>query len=105
MQKKKKSPEILRDYNLVAGSNSTTASSDTKTSALKLKRILIVLTAVMEVYVTGETLRQPWNMEDTTPFYMDVSLWRTEALRPLKKMYKIKLRFKPFLIYLYSKID
>lgn len=41
--------------------------------------ILIVLTAVMEVYVTGGTLRQPWNMEETTPFYLNVSLRLTEA--------------------------
>jgi len=64
-----------------------------RTSALKLEHILIVLTAVMEVYVTGGTLRQPWNMEDTIPFYLNVSLWLKEALRPLKTMYKVKLKF------------
>lgn len=95
---KKKCREILWDYFLVVDSNSTTDSSDTRTSALKLKHILIVLTAVMELYVTGGTLRQVWNMEDTTPLYMNVSLRLTEALRPLKTMYKVKLKFKPSII-------
>lgn len=90
---------------MVVDSNSTTDSSDTRTNALKLKHILIVLTAVMEVYVPGRTLRQAWNMEDTTPFYMNVSLRLTEALRPLKTMYKVKLKFKPCIIILILEID
>ena len=51
----------------------------------------------MEVYVTGGTLRLAWNMEDTIPFYMDVSLRLTEALRPLKAIYKVKPKFKPLI--------
>ena len=70
------------------------ANSDTRTRTLKLEHNLIVLTAVMELYVTGGTLRQPWNMEDTTPFYFNVSLRLTETLRPLKTMSKVKMKFK-----------
>jgi len=90
--KKKKGSEILWDYFLVVDSNSTTDSSDTRTSALKLKHIFMVLTAVMEVYVTGGNLQQAWNTEDTTLFYMNVSLRLTEALRPLRTMYKVWIR-------------
>jgi hypothetical protein len=50
----------------------------------------------MEVYVTGGTLRQSWNRENTAPFYLNVSLQLTEALCPLKTMYKVKLEFQPF---------
>jgi hypothetical protein len=39
-----------------------------RTSVLKLKHNLIVLTAVMEVYVTGGTLREPWNVEEKILF-------------------------------------
>jgi len=40
----------------------------------------------MEFYVTGGTLREPWNVEDTTHFYLNAILRLTEALRPLKTM-------------------